>query len=96
MDASNSPAVPKEVLLMINIQFVFPIIHRITETLKLGSNTFFASGSWENPDKCSNGYSLTDLACTGNVVSGFTTINSTSDFAKPNGPNEFVDYNLYK
>ena len=64
-----------------------------TET---GFKYFFASGSWENPDKCSNGYSLTDLACTGNVVSGFTTINSTSDFAKPNGPNEFVDYNLYK
>jgi hypothetical protein len=63
-----------------------------TET---GFKYFIVSKSWENPSKCANGYSLTDLSCNGNVVSGFTTM-STSDFAKPSGPNEFVDYNLYK
>ena len=63
-----------------------------TET---GFKYFILSKSWENPSKCANGYSLTDLSCNGNVVSGFTTM-TTSDFAKPNGPNEFVDYNLYK
>ena len=63
-----------------------------TET---GFKYFIVSKSWENPSKCANGYSLMDLSCNGNVVSGFTTM-TTSDFAKPNGPNEFVDYNLYK
>jgi hypothetical protein len=63
-----------------------------TET---GFKYFIVSKSWENPSKCANGYSLTDLSCNGNVVSGFTTM-STSDFAKPSGPDEFVDYNLYK
>jgi hypothetical protein len=65
-----------------------------TET---GFKYFMVSKSWENPvTKCLNGYSLADLSCNGNVVSGFTTMNLTSDFAKPNAPNEFVDYNLYK
>lgn len=63
-----------------------------TET---GFKYFIVSKSWENPSKCANGYSLKDLSCNGNVVSGFTTM-TTSVFAKPNGPNEFVDYNLYK
>jgi hypothetical protein len=62
-----------------------------------GFKYFIVSKSWEDPaTKClTNGYSLTDLSCNGNVVSGFTTM-STSDFAKPSGPDEFVDYNLYK
>ena len=64
-----------------------------------GFKYFIVSKSWEDPaTKClTNGYSLTDLSCNGNVVSGFTTMStSTSDYAKPSGPNEFVDYNLYK
>ena len=59
---------------------------------------FIASKSWLNPvGSCgsANNYSLADLACNGNVVSGFTTINTTSEFAKPNTPTEIVDYNLY-
>ena len=63
-----------------------------------GFKYFIVSKSWEDPAKClTNGYSLTDLSCNGNVVSGFTTMStSTSDYAKPSGPDEFVDYNLYK
>jgi hypothetical protein len=66
-------------------------------TQNSGFKYFIVSKSWEDPaTKClTNGYSLTDLSCNGNVVSGFTTM-STSDFAKPSGPHEFVDYNLYK
>jgi hypothetical protein len=59
-----------------------------------GFKYFIVSKNWEDPAKCANGYSLTDLSCNGNVVSGFTTM--TSDYAKPSGPHEFVDYNLYK
>jgi hypothetical protein len=68
-------------------------------TQNSGFKYFIVSKSWEDPaTKClTNGYSLTDLSCNGNVVSGFTTMStSTSDYAKPSGPNEFVDYNLYK
>lgn len=55
---------------------------------------FVASKSWLDPATCStNGYSLDDLSC--NAKQGFATM-GTSDTAKPNGPNEFVDYNLYK
>lgn len=72
-----------------------------------GTNTasykyFISTKTWLDPvTKCaSNGYSLTDLSCNGNTVSGFTTIanssTKTSDMAIPNGPIEFVDYNLYK
>ena len=63
-----------------------------------GFKYFIVSKSWEDPAKClTNGYSLTDLSCNGNVVSGFTTMStSTSDYANPSGPDEFVDYNLYK
>jgi len=63
-----------------------------------GYKYFIASKSWEDPlTKCgSDGYSFADLSCNGNVRAGFTTISSTNDFVKPNAPNEFVDYNLYK
>ncbi len=64
---------------------------------KPGFKYFIASKSWEDPSMCSSaGYSFSDLACNGNTVAGFTTISATSEFAKPNAPNEFVDYNLYK
>jgi hypothetical protein len=62
-----------------------------TET---GFKYFIVSKTWENPSKCSNGYSFTDLSCNSNEISGFTTM--TSEFAKPSSPDEFVDYNLYK
>ena len=64
-----------------------------------GYKYFIASKSWEDPvTKCGSAtsYSFADLSCNGNVRAGFTTISATSDFAKPNAPNEFVDYNLYK
>jgi hypothetical protein len=64
-----------------------------------GFKYFVASKSWEDPvSKCVSlaNYSLTDLACKGNTVAGFTTIAATSDIAKPNSPDEFIDYNLYK
>lgn len=66
---------------------------------KTGFKYFVASKSWEDPaTKCSSvtNYSFAELACTGNTVSGFTTISATSGAAKPNGPDEFIDYNLYK
>jgi len=65
-------------------------------TQNSGFKYFIVSKAWENSSRCTNGYSFADLSCNGNVVSGFTTINSTSDYAKPSGPDEFVDYNLYK
>jgi hypothetical protein len=67
----------------------------VTQT---GFKYFVASKRWENPvTKCgSAGYSFPDLSCNGNTVAGFTTITATSDFAKPNAPDEFIDYNLYK
>jgi hypothetical protein len=55
---------------------------------------FIASKSWLDPSSCSNGYSLDDLSCNA-LKQGFANM-GTSDTAKPNGPNEFVDYNLYK
>ena len=55
---------------------------------------FIASKSWLDPSSCSNGYSDDDLSCNA-TKQGFVTM-GTSDTAKPNGPNEFVDYNLYK
>jgi hypothetical protein len=55
---------------------------------------FIASKSWLDPSSCSNGYSLDDLSCNA-LKQGFANM-GTSDSAKPNGPNEFVDYNLYK
>ena len=55
---------------------------------------FIASKSWLDPSSCSNGYSVDDLSCNA-TKQGFVTM-GTSDTAKPNGPNEFVDYNLYK
>ena len=64
---------------------------------KPGFKYFIASKLWEDPSMCgSSGYSFPDLACNGNTVAGFTTISATSDIAKPNFPDEFVDYNLYK
>jgi hypothetical protein len=66
---------------------------------KTGFKYFVASKSWEDPaTKCgsANKYSFAELACTGNTVAGFTTISATSDIAKPNAPDEFIDYNLYK
>lgn len=60
---------------------------------------FITSKSWLDPvSKCGSAdkYSFTELDCKGNTVAGFTTIGLTSDMAKPNSPNEFVDYNLYK
>ena len=67
-------------------------------TSNSGFKYFIASKSWLDPlVTCGSAdkYSLEDLACKGNVVSGFTTINTTSEFAKPNVPTEIVDYNLY-
>lgn len=55
---------------------------------------FIASKSWLDPSSCSNGYSIDDLSCNA-TKQGFANM-GTSDSAKPNGPNEFVDYNLYK
>lgn len=55
---------------------------------------FIASKSWLDPSSCSNGYSLDDLSCNA-LKQGFANM-GTSDTAKANGPNEFVDYNLYK
>jgi hypothetical protein len=55
---------------------------------------FIASKSWLDPSSCSNGYSSDDLSCNA-LKQGFANM-GTSDSAKPNGPNEFVDYNLYK
>jgi len=53
---------------------------------------FISSKSWEEPAaNCE--YSLTELAC---KKDAFTTIGITSDKAKPNSPDEFVNYNLYK
>lgn len=69
------------------------------ETSNSGFKYFIASKSWLDPvGNCGSAdkYLLADLACKGNVVSGFTTISATSDFAKPNAPTEIVDYNLYK
>jgi len=64
---------------------------------KPGFKYFIVTKSWEDPSMCgSSGYSFPDLACKGNTVAGFTTISATSDIAKPNFPDEFVDYNLYK
>ena len=65
---------------------------------KTGFKYFVASKSWEDPaTKCSSvtNYSFAELACTGNTVSGFTTISATSDIAKPNAPDEFIDYKKY-
>jgi hypothetical protein len=57
---------------------------------------FVASKSWLDPKQtCStNEYSLDDLSCNA-IKQGFANM-GTSDSANPNGPNEFVDYNLYK
>lgn len=53
---------------------------------------FISSKSWEEPAaNCE--YSFTELAC---KKDAFTTIGITSDKAKPNSPDEFVNYNLYK
>ena len=53
---------------------------------------FISSKSWEEPAaNCE--YSFTELAC---KKDAFTTIGITSDKAKPNSPNEFINYNLYK
>ena len=52
---------------------------------------FIASKSWLDPTTCSNGYSLDDLSCNA-TKQGFATMKT----ANHNGPNEFVDYNLYK
>lgn len=53
---------------------------------------FISSKSWEEPGaNCE--YSFTELAC---KKDAFTTIGITSDKAKPNSPDEFVNYNLYK
>jgi hypothetical protein len=68
-------------------------------TSNSGFKYFIASKSWLNPVvNCGSAdkYSIEELACKGNVVSGFTTISTTSEFAKPNTPTENVDYNLYK
>jgi hypothetical protein len=68
-------------------------------TSNSGFKYFIASKSWLDPlVTCGSAdkYSLEDLACKGNVVSGFTTINTTSEFAKPNAPTEIIDYNLYQ
>jgi hypothetical protein len=64
-----------------------------------GFKYFIASKSWQDTTTACGaaGYSLTDLACNGNTVAGFTTIHgATSDLAKPNEPTEFTNYNLYK
>ena len=53
---------------------------------------FISSKSWEDPPaNCE--YSFTELAC---KKDAFTTIGITSDKAKPNSPDEFINYNLYK
>jgi hypothetical protein len=59
-----------------------------------GFKYFIASKSWKDTlAECVSGeYSLEDLGCKGNSIAGFTTINTTSDFAKPNVPTEIVDY----
>lgn len=59
-----------------------------------GFKYFIASKSWKDTmAECGSGeYSLEDLGCKGNLIAGFTTINITSDFAKPNVPTEIVDY----
>jgi hypothetical protein len=58
-----------------------------------GFKYFIASKSWKDTmAECGSGeYSLADLACK-QMVDKFTTINTTSDFAKPNVPTEIVDY----
>ena len=53
---------------------------------------FISSKSWEDPGSNCD-YSFTELAC---KKDAFTTIGITSDKAKPNSPDEFVNYNLYK
>jgi len=53
---------------------------------------FISSKSWEDP-AANCDYSFTELAC---KKDAFTTIGITSDKAKPNSPDEFVNYNLYK
>ena len=53
---------------------------------------FISSKSWEDPGSNCD-YSFTELAC---KKDAFTTIGITSDKAKPNSPDEFINYNLYK
>jgi hypothetical protein len=53
---------------------------------------FISSKSWEDPGSSCE-YSFTELAC---KKDAFTTIGITSDKAKPNSPDEFINYNLYK
>ena len=53
---------------------------------------FISSKSWEDPGSNCD-YSFTELAC---KKDAFTTIGITSNKAKPNSPDEFVNYNLYK
>ena len=66
-------------------------------TSNSGYKYFIADESWKDvSNACSSaGYSLVDLSCNINQA-GFTTMSNTSDTAKPNEPNEFANYNLYK
>jgi uncharacterized membrane protein len=65
---------------------------------------FFNTKEWKNPATCGiNGeiYSFEELGCVGNTIagnsrSGFTTMSTTYDNIKPNGPTEVTDYYLYK
>lgn len=61
-------------------------------TTTINYKYFISSKSWETPAaNCE--YSFTELAC---KKDAFTTIGITSDKAKPNSPDEFINYNLYK
>jgi len=58
---------------------------------------FMPGNEWKLKSSCDAGtpYDPKELACVA-PKSGFTTMTSTSDKAKPNDPFEFSDYNLYK
>ncbi len=58
---------------------------------------FMPGNEWKLKSSCPAGtpYDPKELACVA-PRSGFTTMTSTSDKAKPNDPFEFSDYNLYK
>lgn len=65
---------------------------------------FFDTKEWKNPATACTGaqkYSFEDLGCIGNTIAGnsvsaFTTMSTTYDNIKPNGPTEVTDYYLYK
>jgi len=59
---------------------------------------FFDTKDWRDPSNCTAGktYSFDELGCVDPAVSPFTTMSTTYDNIKPNGPTEVTDYYLYK